>query len=65
MQTWVNLLAFLLQTFVVSRVFKYIGVRGALFVLPLIALGGYAAIAALPMLAVVRWTKTFENSTDY
>ena len=64
-QTWVNLLAFLLQTFVVSRVFKYIGVRGALFVLPLIALGGYAAIAALPMLAVVRWTKTFENSTDY
>ncbi len=64
-QTWVNLLAFVLQTFVVSRVFKYIGVRGALFVLPLIALGGYAAIAALPMLAVVRWSKTFENSTDY
>jgi AAA family ATP:ADP antiporter len=64
-QTWVNLLAFLLQTFVVSRVFKYIGVRGALFVLPLIALGGYAAIAALPMLAIVRWSKTFENSTDY
>jgi ATP:ADP antiporter, AAA family len=64
-QTWVNLLAFLLQTFIVSRVFKYIGVRGALFVLPIIALGGYAAIAALPMLAVVRWSKTFENSTDY
>ena len=25
-QTWVNLLAFVLQTFLVSRIFKYIGV---------------------------------------
>ena len=36
-----------------------------MFILPLIALGGYAAIAILPMLAVVRWAKTIENSTDY
>jgi ATP:ADP antiporter, AAA family len=64
-QTFVNLGAFLLQAFVVSRVFKYIGVRGALFVLPVIALTGYAAVALLPVLAVVQWTKIFENSTDY
>jgi AAA family ATP:ADP antiporter len=63
--TSVNILAFLLQTFVVSRVFKYIGVRGALFILPLIALGGYTAVLALPMLAVLQWTKIFENGTDY
>ena len=49
-QTWVNLLAFLLQAFVVSRIFKYIGVRGALFILPIIALGGYTALALLPVL---------------
>jgi len=63
--TAVNILAFLLQTFVVSRVFKYVGVRGALFVLPLIALGGYTAVLALPVLVVLQWTKIFENSTDY
>jgi AAA family ATP:ADP antiporter len=64
-QTLVNLGAFLLQTFAVSRIFKYVGVRGALFFLPLIALGGYTAIALFPIYAVVQWTKVLENSTDY
>jgi AAA family ATP:ADP antiporter len=64
-QTWVNAVALVLQAFVVSRIFKYIGVRGALFILPAIALTGYAAVALLPILSVVRLTKIFENSTDY
>jgi len=64
-QTSVNILAFILQAFVVSRIFKHAGVRGALFVLPAIAALGYAAIALLPLLAVVQWTKIFENGTDY
>jgi AAA family ATP:ADP antiporter len=37
----------------------------AVLVLPLLALGGYAVAAAMPVLAVVRWTKTAENATDY
>jgi AAA family ATP:ADP antiporter len=64
-QTLVNLSAFLLQTFAVSRIFKYVGVRGALFFLPLIAFGGYTAVALLPIFAVVQWTKVLENSADY
>jgi ATP:ADP antiporter, AAA family len=64
-QTWVNLFALILQAFVVSRIFKYIGVRGALFILPAIALTGYTAVALLPILSVLMWTKVFENSTDY
>jgi len=40
-------------------------VRGALFVLPAIAALGYTAIALIPMLAIVQWTKIFENGTDY
>ena len=64
-QTWVNLTAFLLQAFVVSRIFKYIGVRGALFILPAIAIGGYASIAVIPLYGIVQWTKILENSTDY
>jgi AAA family ATP:ADP antiporter len=64
-QTWVNLLALLLQAFVVSRIFRLVGVRGALFVLPLVALGGYMTIALLPLFGIVRWTKVLENGTDY
>jgi AAA family ATP:ADP antiporter len=64
-QTWVNFVSFLMQAFVVSRIFKYIGVRAALFILPTIALGGYTLIALIPLFAVVQWTKILENSTDY
>jgi AAA family ATP:ADP antiporter len=62
---WVNLVGVLIQMFLVSRIFKYAGVRAALFVLPLISFGGYAAIGLLGGLAVLRVAKTAENSTDY
>ena len=63
--SWVNLLGFLIQTFLVSRLFKWIGVRGALFVLPVIALGGYGLIIFIPVLSIVRAAKIVENATDY
>jgi AAA family ATP:ADP antiporter len=40
-------------------------VRAALFVLPIISFGGYAAIGLLGGLAVLRMAKTAENATDY
>ncbi len=58
-------MGFLLQTLVVSRLFQWIGVGGALFVLPLIATGGYTLLAAMPLLGVVRIAKILENATDY
>lgn len=61
----VNLLGFLLQSFAVSRLFQFIGVRGALYVLPAIALLSYSVLAFVPLLAVVRVAKTLENATDY
>jgi len=64
-QTWVNLLGLVLQAFVVSRIFRHIGVRGALFILPAIAASGYTAIALIPTFFAVQWTKIFENGTDY
>ena len=63
--TVVNLAGLLLQLFVVSRVLKYFGVGVAIVILPLIALGGYLIAAFYPVLAMVRWTKTAENATDY
>ncbi|WP_438015092.1 hypothetical protein WMF18_29965 [Sorangium sp. So ce315] len=62
---WVNTFGVLLQLFLVSRIFKYLGVRFALFILPTIALLGYASLAVVPALAVVRVAKIAENSADY
>jgi AAA family ATP:ADP antiporter len=61
----VNLLTMLIQLFLVSRIFKWFGVRGAMLFLPFMALGGYFLIGLGASYAVVRWTKTVENSTDY
>jgi AAA family ATP:ADP antiporter len=60
-----NLLALLMQLFVVSRIFKWLGVRTAVFILPLLALGGYFMIALGASLLLVKWVKIAENGTDY
>jgi AAA family ATP:ADP antiporter len=62
---WVNLIGALAQLFLVSRVMKWFGVRVALFVLPVIALGGYTLLATAPILAYIRGVKIAENATDY
>jgi len=61
----VNLVGLLLQLFATARVIRFIGIRGALFVLPCIALVNYSVIAVAPILAVVRVGKILENSADY
>ena len=61
----VNLSGLTLQALATSRVFRHFGVRGALFILPVLALLSYSAMAVVPVLAVVRWMKVIENSTDY
>jgi AAA family ATP:ADP antiporter len=62
---WVNWITAIAQLFLVSRIFKWFGVRVALFVLPVIALGGYALLATAPLLSLIRGVKIAENSTDY
>ena len=61
----VNLLALLIQFFLVSRIFKYIGISQALFIMPLISLCSYGLMAAVPILAYIRIAKISENATDY
>jgi AAA family ATP:ADP antiporter len=61
----VNLIGFAIQLLLVSRLFKYLGVHGALFVLPVIALGAYGSMAAAPVFVLIAAAKTMENSTDY
>jgi len=63
--TGVNLAGLLVQLFLVSRIIKYLGIRIALLVLPIIALGGYFVIAFIPIMSIILWAKTAENSIDY
>jgi ATP:ADP antiporter, AAA family len=62
---WINVTGVVLQLFVVSRVFKHLGLRGALFVLPLVALAGYGSSSFVPLLSVLFVAKVAENSVDY
>jgi ATP:ADP antiporter, AAA family len=61
----VNALGLVLQLFLVARVFRWIGVQGALLVLPLIALVGYGLVLFAPVFTIIRAVKVLENSTNY
>ena len=61
----VNLTGFLLQLFVVSRVFKFLGVGKALFIHPITVFLGYLAMAGSPSIGRIYWLKVVDNSIDY
>jgi AAA family ATP:ADP antiporter len=61
----VNLIGFLLQMFVVSRVFKSLGVGRSLFVHPIVALVGYLLLLRTPSMALMSHLKIADNSIDY
>ena len=62
---WVNVLGVVLQLFAVSRILDKLGVRAALFFLPVVAFGGYTVMLAAPVLSLIRLAKVAENSLDY
>ena len=61
----VNLVGFLLQMFVVSRVFKFLGVGKALFIHPIVALVGYLLMLRAPSVQLMGCVKVADNSLDY
>ena len=61
----VNLVGFLLQMFVVSRVFKFLGLGRALFIHPVIALSGYLLMLRAPSITTMAYLKVADNSVDY
>ncbi len=61
----VNLLGFVLQMFVVSRVFKFLGVYKSLFIHPTIAFAGYLMMLRAPSITTMGWLKVADNSVDY
>ncbi len=63
--TWVTALQLLLQLFIVSRLFRWFGIRGAILVLPLVMIANYALIAMVPVFALVRVMMIAENGVNY
>ena len=61
----VNAVTVLLQVAVVARVFRWIGVQGALLVVPIIALLGYGLMVFVPIFSLIWAVKVLENGTDY
>lgn len=61
-QNWIVLA---LQMFVVSRIFRHLGVRAALFIVPAIAFGASGLVLAFPVLGIAATMQALENSTDY
>jgi AAA family ATP:ADP antiporter len=62
---WYNSIGVALQLFAVSRILRVVGVRRALIVMPVFALGAYGAAMLFPVLAVMRVVKIGENSLQY
>jgi AAA family ATP:ADP antiporter len=61
----VNLLGLILQMFVVSRVFRFLGVGRALFIHPAIAGAGYLLMLRAPSFDLIRTLKVADNAVDY
>jgi AAA family ATP:ADP antiporter len=71
-QFWVTLVGLAIQLFLVARIYRVVGVRGALLVQPVVVVIGYGLIAFSPMLGafvpiftLIRMVKITENSIDY
>lgn len=60
-----SLLSFLVQLFLVSRIFDRFGIEGALYILPILMLATYSLIALIPILIVARAALILENSVYY
>lgn len=60
-----SVLTIVIQLFLVSRIFKWVGISGALLFLPVIALFGYSVITFGATLILLKWVKSMENGTDY
>jgi ATP:ADP antiporter, AAA family len=63
--TLVNLLSALLQAGAVAWLLRSLGIRRALFVMPLVVLAGWCGLLMFASLTMVRIEKTSENSLDY
>ena len=61
----ITLFGLLLQTFLVAKILRVIGMPRSLMILPVLAAVGYAFVAFVPIFSIIRLVKTAENGVDY
>jgi AAA family ATP:ADP antiporter len=61
----INLIGLLLQLFVVSRIFRFVGVGGSLLIHPVVTLVSYLFMAAAPSFGAIRALKIADNAMSY
>ena len=71
-QFWVTLIGLSIQLFLVARIYRQVGIRGALIVHPVVVALGYGLLALgpvlggfVPVFTLIRLVKIAENSIDY
>jgi AAA family ATP:ADP antiporter len=62
---WVNILALLVQLFLTGRMVKWLGLGGALCILPLVSLGGFGALLLWPSLMTLMVFQVLRRGGDY
>ncbi|HYV17728.1 MAG TPA: MFS transporter [Verrucomicrobiae bacterium] len=62
---YVNLLAISVQLFLTGRIVRWVGLFGALCLLPLLSLGGFWALLAWPTLGTLVAFQVLRRGTDY
>ena len=71
-QFWVTVVGLAIQLFLVARIYRTVGVKGALLIHPVVVAIGYGLLALSPLLGgfvpiftLIRLVKIAENATDY
>ena len=61
----ITILSLALQLLIVSRLFRFVGIRGTILVLPLFAILHYGALLVIPAFALIRALMIGENALYY
>lgn len=62
---WINLLGLLLQAFIVSRLLAFGGFGLLILATPIVSLASYIAMAVTPVVAIFKFMKIAEGSSNY
>ncbi len=61
----VSVFGLLIQLFLVSRIFRYFGIRIAVMIMPVILIFTYGIIGFIPIFTIIQWARIFELSANY
>lgn len=63
--SFITLLSFVIQLFLVSRLFKWVGVKGSILILPSIMIVSYGLMFFLPIFSIIKLAMITEKSVNY